>query len=57
MRNFISNFLRDDSGVTAVEYALLAAAAAAVFTAAGSSFYTKINGALVGISLSGESDG
>ncbi len=49
MRNFISNFLSDESGVTAVEYALLAAAAAGVFTATGSSFYTKISGALENI--------
>jgi len=51
MRNLISELLSDESGVTAVEYALLAAAAAGVFTVAGSSFYTKISTALEGISL------
>lgn len=55
MRNFISDFLSDESGVTAVEYALLAAAAAGVFTVAGSSFYTKISAALEGITLSADS--
>jgi len=43
---FCKNFIDDESGVTAVEYALLAAAAASVFTVAGSSFYTKISTAL-----------
>ncbi len=54
MKSFISNFLKDESGVTAVEYALLAAAAAGVFTVAGSSFYTKISTALEGITLSAD---
>lgn len=48
MRRFIEN----ESGVTSVEYALLAAAAAAgVFTVAGSSFYTKISTTLENITL------
>lgn len=46
---FINMFLADESGVTSVEYALLAASAAAVFTVAGTSFYTKISTVLDGI--------
>ena len=49
MHIFCRNFIADESGVTAVEYALLAAAAATVFTAAGDSFYKKISGALENI--------
>ena len=54
MRRFIESFLNDESGVTAVEYALLAAAAAGVFTVAGSNFYSKIQDALDGIIVSGD---
>ncbi len=46
---FIESFLRDESGVTSVEYALLAASAAAVFTVAGANFYSKISTALDGV--------
>lgn len=53
MRTFCQNFIADESGVTAVEYALLAAAAATVFTVAGSSFYSKIGAALEGIIIEG----
>ncbi len=51
MRSLISNFLSGENGVTAVEYALLAAAEAGVLTVAGSSFYTKISTALEETSL------
>ena len=46
MKKFVMNFVKNESGVTSVEYALLAAAAAGVFTVAGANFYEKINGAL-----------
>ena len=46
---FLKSFLADESGVTSVEYALLAAAAATVFTVAGANFYSKISTALDGI--------
>jgi Flp pilus assembly pilin Flp len=55
MIKFMEGFLQDESGVTSVEYALLAAAAAGVFTVAGSSFYTKISDALEGINLGASS--
>ncbi len=51
MVKFFIEFMRDEDGVTSVEYALLAAAAAGVFTVAGSNFYTKISDALEGINL------
>lgn len=60
MENYFSikSFLQDESGVTSVEYALLAAAAAGVFTVAGTSFYTKISTALEGVlPQSGETPG
>ena len=55
MEKFVLKFMRDESGVTAVEYALLAAAAAGVFAVAGSNFYTKIQTALEGITLDSSS--
>jgi len=57
VKKFVFEFMRNESGVTAVEYALLAAAAAGVFAVAGSNFYTKIQTALEGITLdSGSGD-
>ncbi|MCC3305771.1 Flp family type IVb pilin [Sneathiella sp. HT1-7] len=55
MKKILSDLIRDESGVTAVEYALMAAAAAAVVGVAGSAFYTKIQTAFNAIDLSGSS--
>ncbi len=55
MHIFYKNFIADESGVTAVEYALLAAAAASAFTIVGSSFYSTITETLN--SILGESSG
>ncbi|USG63033.1 Flp family type IVb pilin [Sneathiella marina] len=51
MRNKLEDFWQNESGVTSVEYALLAAAAAAVIGVAGSNFYTSVQTAFQGISL------
>jgi pilus assembly protein Flp/PilA len=46
MRTIISRFLRDESGVTAIEYTLIAALIAVVsitaFTSVGTSLVTKL---------------
>ena len=42
MKKFVMNFIKNESGVTSVEYALLAAAAAGVFTVAGANFMKKL---------------
>ncbi|MDF2367181.1 Flp family type IVb pilin [Sneathiella sp.] len=57
MRKILSNLLKDESGVTAVEYALMAAAAAAVVGVAGTAFYTKLQTAFNDIDLSGSGGG
>ena len=49
MVRLLKKFAADESGVTAVEYALLAAAAAGVFATAGTTFYTKIETSLNGL--------
>jgi|GEM_PF-2683884 len=54
MVRFLTGLWENESGVTSVEYALLAAAAAVVLTLAGGSFYGKVSGALNNISLNGE---
>lgn len=48
----LSQLFKDESGVTAVEYALLGAAAAAVFSVAGSTFYTNLGASLDGLFVS-----
>ncbi|WP_169569657.1 Flp family type IVb pilin [Sneathiella limimaris] len=48
MKNFIMRLVKDVSGVTAVEYALLAAGAAGVLTAVGNNFYDNIKQTLEG---------
>ncbi|WP_373085691.1 Flp family type IVb pilin [Sneathiella sp.] len=53
MKNIIKNLWADESGVTAVEYALMAAAAAAVVGVAGTAFYTKLQTAFENIDLTG----
>ncbi len=57
MIQFFQNFLSDESGVTSVEYALLAAAASTTVGLAGTAFYGKINTALQAIVLSGGTEG
>ncbi|MCF8467486.1 MAG: Flp family type IVb pilin [Sneathiella sp.] len=53
MTKLLQNLWADESGVTAVEYALMAAAAAAVVGVAGTAFYTKLQTALTSINLTG----
>ena len=57
MKKFLSELLKDESGVTAVEYALMAAAAAAVVGVAGTAFYTKLQTTFNDIDLSGSGGG
>ena len=57
MKQILTNLLEDESGVTAVEYALMAAAAAAVVGVAGTAFYTKLQTAFNDIDLSGSGSG
>lgn len=52
MISFVEKFLCDESGVTSVEYALLAAAASVVVGVAGTAFYGRVSGAFAAISLS-----
>ncbi|QJD89653.1 Flp family type IVb pilin [Duganella dendranthematis] len=51
--NAIKNFIQDESGVTAMEYALIAGAIAAivgvVFTNIGTQVKTKLNAVLVAL--------
>ena len=53
MRLFVTRFLRDESGATAIEYGLIAAGIAVVIIAAvnaiGSSLDTKLNAAATAI--------
>lgn len=51
MIDFIDKFSADESGVTSVEYALLAAAASATVLIAGGAFYDKVSAALQAIAL------
>ena len=53
MTKLLQNLWADESGVTAVEYALMAAAAAAVVGVAGTAFYTKLQTAFENIDLTG----
>ncbi len=53
MRKILTDLWNDETGVAAVEYALMAAAAAAVVGVAGTAFYTKLQTAFNAIDLSG----
>ncbi len=57
MVKFVKKFCDCESGVTSVEYALLAAAASAVVGAAGTTFYTRVSDAFSAITLGGGSGG
>ncbi|MFC4273295.1 Flp family type IVb pilin [Sneathiella chungangensis] len=57
MKSILQRLISDESGVTAVEYALMAAAAAAVVGVAGTAFYTKLQTAFNAIDLSGSGGG
>ena len=57
MIKFIRKFCECESGVTSVEYALLAAAASAVVGVAGSTFYGRVSDAFAAITLGGGSGG
>lgn len=54
MSQFFNNFWKNESGVTSVEYALLAASAAVVLSVAGGSIYSKVSTAFNNISFSGD---
>ena len=56
MKRLISTFLKEEDGVTAVEYALLASAAAATVTGVATGFYTDLGTFFDGI-IVGEDDG
>jgi len=56
LSKILRKLINDESGVTAVEYALMAAAAAAVVGVAGTTFYGKIQTAFNSIDLSGSGD-
>lgn len=45
MRNFIKSLARDESGVTAVEYAILAGVVVLILGVAGSAFSTALGNA------------
>ena len=53
MKNFISNFLSDESGATAIEYGLIAALIAVVIisavTALGTTIKSKFNDVVTGM--------
>ncbi len=53
MWNLLQDLAEDESGVTSVEYALLAAAAATIIGLAGTAYYGKLQTAFESISLSG----
>lgn len=57
MRKLFRDLIEDESGVTSVEYALLAAAAAAVVGAAGTAFYDRLEAAFHDIELNLDPDG
>ncbi|TNE42795.1 MAG: Flp family type IVb pilin [Alphaproteobacteria bacterium] len=57
MKELFSRLISDESGITAVEYALMAAAAAAAVGVAGSAFYTKLQTAFENIDLTGNGGG
>jgi pilus assembly protein Flp/PilA len=44
MRNFVSSFLRDESGATAIEYGLIAAGIAVAIIVAVQTLGTTLNG-------------
>jgi pilus assembly protein Flp/PilA len=49
MSKFVSRFLKDESGATAIEYGLIAALIAAVIVGAVSAIGSKLNGTFTGI--------
>jgi len=53
----LKKFALCESGVTSVEYALLAAAASAVVGVAGSTFYGRVSDAFAAITIGGGSSG
>ncbi len=57
MKKILKSFLSEEDGVTAVEYALLASAAAGAVTGIASGFYTDLGTFFDGITLSGSSSG
>lgn len=57
MKKRLKHLWQNESGVTSVEYALLAAAAAAVVGVAGTAFYTKLQTAFEAIDLSTDGSG
>jgi len=57
MKKLFTRLWSDEGGVTAVEYALMAAAAAAIVGVAGTAFYTKLQTAFESIDLTGGSGG
>ncbi len=57
MKKLIGKFMSDESGVTSVEYALLAVAATTVVGVAGSGFYGTIKTTLEGIDLTSGTGG
>jgi len=46
MKNFLSRFMRDESGATAIEYCLIAAGIGIVIVAGINAFATALNGSL-----------
>ncbi|MBE7637280.1 Flp family type IVb pilin [Sneathiella sp. P13V-1] len=57
MKQLFVDFFLEEEGVTAVEYALLASAAAGAVTGIASGFYTDLGTFFDGITLSGDSSG
>jgi pilus assembly protein Flp/PilA len=55
--NFIKNFIREENGVTAIEYGLIAALIAVVIiggvTVVGTSLNTKFNGIAASVTAAG----
>ncbi len=50
MKKFVFRFIRNDSGATAIEYALIAALIAVAIIAAVTTIGTKLNGAFTNVS-------
>ena len=57
MKKLLIEFFKEEDGVTAVEYALLASAAAGAVTGIASGFYTDLGTFFDGITLSGSNSG
>jgi len=49
MKNFVKQFIADESGATAIEYGLIAALIAVVIIAAVTALGTSLSGAFAGI--------